>query len=54
MKTQTLFTVEFQELLEIFWETYHFNSREFFTFSCIYTRRLQNVALYTKQDFSRA
>ena len=34
-KTPTLFTVEFQELLEIFRETYFFNSQEFFTFSCI-------------------
>ena len=34
-KTPTLFTVKFQELLEIFWETYLFNSQEFFTFSCI-------------------
>ena len=40
-KTPTLFTVEFQELLEIFWETYHFNSREFCTFTCIHTLRLQ-------------
>ena len=36
-KTLTLyFTVEFQELLQIFWEMYHFNSRKFFTFTCIY------------------
>ena len=34
-KTPSLFTVEFQELLEIFWETYRFYSQEFFTFSCI-------------------
>ena len=34
-------TDEFQELLEIFWETYRFNSREFFTLTCIYTSRLQ-------------
>ena len=35
-KTPTLFTVEFQELLEIFWETYRFNLREFCTFTCTY------------------
>ena len=29
-KTPTLFAVEFQELLERLWETYRFNSREFF------------------------
>ena len=53
-KTPSLFTVEFQELLEIFWERYRFNSREFFTFICIHTLRLQTRAFYTKQDFSRA
>ena len=53
-KTPTLFTVEFQEWLEIFWETYRFNSREFFTFICIHTLRWQKLAFYTKQDFSRA
>ena len=53
-KTPTLFTVEFQELLEIFWETYRFNSREFFTFISIHTLRWQKLAFYTKQDFSRA
>ena len=36
-KTPTLFTVEFQELLEIFWGTYLFNSQEFFTFCCIHS-----------------
>ena len=37
-KTPILFTVEFQELLEIFWETYRFNARECFfsiLFDCI-------------------
>ena len=29
-KTPNLFTVEFQESLQIFWETYRYNSREFF------------------------
>ena len=36
-KTPTLFTVEFQELLEMFWKTYRFNSQEFFTFTCSHT-----------------
>ena len=36
-KVWLLFTVEFQELVEIFWETYRLNSREFF----ILTFRLQ-------------
>ena len=36
-KTPTLFTVEFQELLEMFWKTYCSNSQEFFTFTCIHT-----------------
>ena len=53
-KTPTLFTVEFQEWLEIFSETYRFNSREFFTFISIHTLRWQKLACYTKQDFSRA
>ena len=49
-KTPTLyFSVEFQELLQIFWETYRFNSPKFFTFTCIDTLRLQKM----KQDFSR-
>ena len=33
----TLFTIEIQELLEIFWQTYCFNSQDFFTFTCIYS-----------------
>ena len=40
-KPLTSFIVEFQELFEIFWETYRFNSREFFAFTCILTLRLQ-------------
>ena len=39
-KTPTLFIVEFQEWLEIFWETYRFNSPKFFTFTCLHTLRL--------------
>ena len=33
--------IEFQELLEIFWEMYPFNSGKFFTFTCIHTLPLQ-------------
>ena len=45
-------TVKFQELLQIFWETYSLNSREFF-YTCFQTfRLLKNVAFYTKQDYS--
>ena len=51
-KTLTLyFTVEFQELLQIFWEMYHFNSPKFFTFTCIY---ILCACKKTKQDFSQA
>ena len=53
-KTPNLITVEFQELLEIFWETHRFNSRDFFTFTCIHTLGLQKRGFLTKQDFSRA
>ena len=52
-KTQTLFTVEFYELLEIFWEMYCFNLREVFAFTCIHTLRLQNCGfLYKTGVFS--
>ena len=51
-KTMNLFTTEFQELLQIFWETYRFNSWELFTFTCFHTLHLQKVAFYMKQDFS--
>ena len=47
-KVWVLFTVEFQELVEIFWETYRLNSREFFTFLLF---ACKNVAFYTKQEF---
>ena len=51
-KTPTLFTVEFQELLEIFWQTYYrFNSREFFTFTCIHTLRLQKRGFLYQTGF---
>ena len=50
-KTPTLFTVEFQELLEIFWETYRFNLREFCTFTCTYTLRLQKRGFLYKTAF---
>ena len=43
-KTPTLFTVEFQELLEIF----YLHTLASILFAC------KNVAFYTKQDFSRA
>ena len=33
--------IEFQELLEIFWEMYPFNSGKFFTFTCIHSLYLQ-------------
>ena len=49
-KAWFLFTVEFQELLEIFWETYRLNSREFLTFLLF---AYKNVAFYTKQEFSQ-
>ena len=38
-------TVQFQELLpivRIFWETYRFNSREFFTFTCFHRLSTRN------------
>ena len=44
-KTSNLFTVQFQELLRIvriFWETYRFNSQEFFTFTCIHRLSTRN------------
>ena len=50
-KTLTLFTVEFQELLEIFWETYRFNSQEFFAFTCIHTLRLQKRGFLYQTGF---
>ena len=50
-KTPTLFAVEFQELLEIFWETYRFNSREFFTFTCIHTLHLQKRGFLYETGF---
>ena len=46
------FTVEFQELLRIFWETYRFNSREFLPSLVFILFACKNVAFYTKQDFS--
>ena len=49
-KVWVLFTVEFQELVEIFWETYRLNSREFLTFLLF---ACKNVAFYTKQEFSQ-
>ena len=54
-KTPTLFTVEFQELLEIFWETCSSIHRNFLpSVALIHTLLLQNVAFYTKQDIPRA
>ena len=50
-KTPTLFTVEFQELLQIFWETYCFYSREFFTFTCIHTLHLQEHGFLYETGF---
>ena len=44
-------TDEFQELLEIFWETYRFNSREFFTYTCIHTLRLQERGFLNETVF---
>ena len=44
-KTSNLFTVQFQELLpfvRIFWETYRFNSRELFTFTCFHRVSTRN------------
>ena len=44
-KTPNLFTVQFQELLRIvriFWETYRFDSQEFFTFTCIHRLSTRN------------
>ena len=39
--------IEFQELLEIFWEMYPFNLGKFFTFTCIHTLHLQKKWLST-------
>ena len=50
-KAWLLFTVEFQELLVIFWKTYRLNSREFFTFTCIHTLRLQKRGLLYETGF---
>ena len=50
-KPWLLFTVEFQELLVIFWKTYRLNSREFFTFTCIHTLRLQKRGLLYETGF---
>ena len=47
-QTPNLFTVHFQELLRIvriFWETYRFNSREFFTFTCFHRLSTRNRIL---------
>ena len=54
-KTPNLFTVEFQELplLQIFWETYRFNSREIFSFTCIHTLRLQKCGFQHETGFFR-
>ena len=44
-KTPNLFAVQFQELLRIvriIWETYRFNSQEFFTFTCIHRLSTRN------------
>ena len=40
-------SIEFQELLEIFWEMYPFNLGKFFTFTCIHTLHLQKKWLST-------
>ena len=50
-KAWLLFTVEFQELLVIFWKTYRLNSREFFTFTCIHTLRLQKHGFLYETGF---
>ena len=47
------FTVEFQELIRIFWETYRFNSPEFFTFTCIHTLRLRKRGFLHETGFLR-
>ena len=52
-KTPNLFTVEFQELLQIFWETYHFNSQEFFIFTCVHTLHLQKLGFLYETRFLR-
>ena len=51
-KTPNLFTVEFQELLQIFWETYRLNSWQFFPSLAFIFFACENVDFYTKQDFS--
>ena len=51
-KTPNLFTVEFQELLQIFWETYRLNSWQFFPPLAFIFFACENVDFYTKQDFS--
>ena len=52
-KTMNLFTTEFQELCQIFWETYCFNSWELFTFTCFYTLRLQKRCFLHETGFLR-
>ena len=55
-KPLTLFTVEFQELFEIFCETYRFNSRDrnFLPSLAFILFAYKNVVSYTKEVFSRA
>ena len=50
-KPWLLFTVEFQELLVIFWKTYRLNSREFFTFTGIHTLPLKKRGLLYETGF---
>ena len=51
-KKPNLFTVKFQELLQIFLEMY-FNSREFFTFTCIHSLRLRKRGILHETGFLR-
>ena len=50
-KTMNLFTTEFQELLQIFWETYRFNSWELFAFTCFHTLHLQKRGFLRETGF---